>query len=395
MLCPECGRDAGSASRLLRTRRRPARALAGLALLAPAYAAYVAPWAMTRGWWNSVPTPVLIVVLQFYDSAGETVFQNVESRLGAPGAAVSDWERLLVARHCGKMLRDSAPPGPAAGPVPDRPPVNLSAEEQAELGAMAAASSAPLMPLGGSSPRRRALAMLDRLGPHVRPAVPALVRLLEDPDHASVMHAARILGKSGESRAAIDALSRMLSSENYHFRAGAAQAIGDIGPPAASAIPALDAAVSRAKESIGGIGVSALVRIGPRSVPALTGLLEDPRPSVRYIAADALKKLGRDAGTPEVLRALARVRESDEIATVRLCAAIAAGTIGGARATELLTDALSDPYAMVRYWAAKHLRSIGPGAASALPALRRTLEASEEEYLREAIEAAIGAIEGS
>lgn len=395
--CPECGRSAKSASRLLRTRRRPLRAAAGLLMLLAAYLVYLTPRAIAGGWWTAVPTPVLVLALQFYnDEAAERVFASVQARMLTPGANVSAWEKLLVARHCARMLRDTGPAAPIL-PAPAAAPIGLTPEEQAELNAIAAQPGTFGGGLSNASPRYQALAMLKELGPHIRPAVPALTALLDDTDSYSVLEATHLLGRASGSRASIAALTRQMASPLYHYRSAAARALGEHGPAAASAIPAIYEAVSRPKDSIGNVGVNALTKIGAASTRTLVGLLSDPRPSLRYSAADAMKKLGPRSATPEVLLALGRTRREDPIATVRLGAVIALGSLAEGdpkTAVPLLAEALGDQYAMVRYSAVKSLHALGPDAAAAADALR-TATSSKEEYLSEAAAAALRAVQAA
>jgi HEAT repeat protein len=344
-----------------------------------------------------VPTPVLVLALQFYnDEAAERVFASVQARMLTPGANISAWEKLLVARHCARMLRDTGPAAPIL-PAPAAAPIGLTPEEQAELNAIAAQPGTFGGGLSNASPRYQALAMLKELGPHIRPAVPALTALLDDTDSYSVLEATHLLGRASGSRASIAALTRQMASPLYHYRSAAARALGEHGPAAASAIPAIYEAVSRPKDSIGNVGVNALTKIGAASTRTLVGLLSDPRPSLRYSAADAMKKLGPRSATPEVLLALGRTRREDPIATVRLGAVIALGSLAEGdpkTAVPLLAEALGDQYAMVRYSAVKSLHALGPDAAAAADALR-TATSSKEEYLSEAAAAALRAVQAA
>lgn len=156
-------------------------------------------------------------------------------------------------------------------------------------------------------------------------------------------------------------------------RAEAARRLGEMGPKAAEAVPALvelladDAVAEDLGEkiwnslSLGGAGVGvdyearrALVKIGQPSVRPLIAALKDTRPRLRWNAALTLGEI-RD---PQAVAPLAEaLRDADPM--VRTWAAKALGDIGDARALDPLLVAMKeDADVNVRQYAVTSLGSL-------------------------------------
>jgi len=109
--------------------------------------------------------------------------------------------------------------------------------------------------------RETAADALARIG---RPAVPALIRALSDPDPELRHQAARALSRMGPSvRDAVPALIRALKDPDPLVRRSAARALGQVGPDAAIAIPALVEAM-RSKDDT---ETNVATDLGPGSTP--------------------------------------------------------------------------------------------------------------------------------
>ena len=167
--------------------------------------------------------------------------------------------------------------------------------------------------------------------------------------------------------------------------------------------------------------MAALVAMGDRAVPALTGALEDEDSFVRTNAASLLGRAGPAAAA--AVPALARVLENDRHTVVLYRVAAALGNIGeaargsipqlieilkdgnwfvyetarhgltsfGELAVPALIDLLQDPDPDYHWSAADVLGDIGPAAEAAVPALARALEDSDED-VRSAAASALGNI---
>jgi HEAT repeat protein len=170
-----------------------------------------------------------------------------------------------------------------------------------------------------------------RIDPPNKPAFAQLVRLLDD-GRGGVQQAALALGQLGPAaRAAVPALGRALLHQYVYVRANAAEALGRIG--------------------------------GSEVVPLLVFAMRDPDAMVRYDAAESLGKLGAEAApaVPDLIKIL---RGNDaHIFPVRLAAAAALGAIGpaAAGATEALKRASRDKDDRLREAAAEALKKVRAG----------------------------------
>jgi HEAT repeat protein len=204
--------------------------------------------------------------------------------------------------------------------------------------------------------RRRLVALLSGLSPDPRAAVPALIRVLQDPDESDevsmegrvssyegpAQQAAEALGRiapgtpaAGE---AISALAQVVRSGPPPRRAAAAEALARFGPAAASTVPALIGFLREtlsAKEATdaGDAAATALGRIAPgipeapSAVTALTDALKSGSASTRGGALRALGSFGPAAAT-----AIAPVREiekNDPTPNIREAAADTLKAIAG------------------------------------------------------------------
>jgi HEAT repeat protein len=110
------------------------------------------------------------------------------------------------------------------------------------------------------------------------------------------MDATAALGDIGpEAKAAIPALIKALGDQDVHVRILAANTLGDIGSEANEAVPALIKAPGDPEVLVRRHTAGALSRIGPEAkeaLPELERLAEkDPDQSVRQSASEALKKI--------------------------------------------------------------------------------------------------------
>jgi HEAT repeat protein len=170
--------------------------------------------------------------------------------------------------------------------------------------------SSPSLPPG----ERKRHEIYEQLHDMGSECIPALVRGLRDPDANMRRNVALAFGVLGggwwqfevgptriPTRAALPALIMALQDSDQDVRALSAQAIGDIGPEAATAVPSLVNLLS--KDSYSRISVFiALHDIGPAArgaLPALKPYLSDPDADVRKMAARAVAGIeGSSASDP-------------------------------------------------------------------------------------------------
>lgn len=207
-----------------------------------------------------------------------------------------------------------------------------------------------------------------------RLAIPAMLRALGSDEEEVRVYGAVGIGLAGGdvAKQCIPALLQALEDPSVKVRMAATAALGEMGPAAVDAIPALEKAV---KTNI--VAVKALGRIaGVRAMKSLEIALKNGQDvMVVQTAAEVLGEIGKPA--VEVLISALRHRSPD----VRRSAAEALGAIKDTRALRPLTSALKDADWSVRLRAANALGEIGN--ASAVESLEAVL-ADKKANVRQA-----------
>jgi HEAT repeat protein len=289
----------------------------------------------------------------------------------------------------------------------------LSALEN--IGKDSAPALLPLLKDGNPMTRSRAAKALSGSRRLVEPAVPDLLKALDDPYWPVRAAAAYALALArSDAPSVIGPLSKCLKDPAGWVRRAAAYALGHLGPKAKQAIPALQTALADEDSTVALEAAGALLKmgvnpkepvtlcvrlvqsddaygrgqvqavlklLGPKdaeSAPALRPLLNHEEVAVRLIAAEALAQFGPDearAVVPSVLEWI-RDREHGEKALDLL------GRMGPAAA-----GAVPDLVEWLQHeknvsliagdspvWEiCRVLRSVGPGAKAAVPALNELL----------------------
>jgi len=182
--------------------------------------------------------------------------------------------------------------------------------------------------------RAKAAAIIARIDPPAKAAVPALIEALgdESPDTRSeLLFALAAIGPAAEE--AVPAITKALGDSEEDVRYAACFALGKIGPAAMPAKAELQAKLAGDDRFLCMASAWALARIhpecsdtAPKSVPVLIEALGEPDAMTRLHAAESLRCLGplaKDAGA-----ALKKALEDDN-AVVRETAAEALKAIGG------------------------------------------------------------------
>jgi HEAT repeat protein len=194
------------------------------------------------------------------------------------------------------------------------------------------------------------------------------------------LEAAYKLGQLGPSaRRAVPALIDALEADaDQRVRLASATALGRIGAAASAAVPSLVEAVKTGNHDLASASARSLGNIGPQSraaVPILTRAMSSGFTSVRYNAAYALGAIGPAAkdAEPALLTELTSVTPY-----IRATSAEALWRIDKhPTAIPALLEQLRDPQCTDRGEAAEALGRLGPDAAAAVPALLDALKDSQ------------------
>jgi HEAT repeat protein len=263
--------------------------------------------------------------------------------------------------------------------------------------------------------RSRTVENMGDFGPAAKDAVPQLAELSRRPGHerfAAAVALARITGDVGAAlevvlpaldgdavgwdwavRAlaplgpaaapAVPHLLRRLDDEDVQVRDAAIEGLGRIGPPARTAVPALLAVLSGEPEWLHSSAIWALLQIGAEVRTALGALPEhyfsEKGGDGSWAAAETQRKhLEEMADNPLVVRTLTDAL-SDEDEPTRLRAALLLVRMGNevAAAVPVLAEAAStDPFddlIALRVRAAEVLGNLGPAARGVRPVLKAAL----------------------
>jgi HEAT repeat protein len=250
--------------------------------------------------------------------------------------------------------------------------------------------------------RMLAAERLEQLGPLARPAIDALIEVLEDPwplqapqappqfgGYAGISvyhgpnHSVRIaavkallaIGPPGEEALVRDGIPRLvagLQTDNLDVRWHTALALARMGPRALPAAPHL---VRQLRTSYGKAFSEALSAIGPEVVPMLAPLLEDSNEEVRSVALGVISDLGPGAqADSNRVRIVLRTSK-------RSTRAFAAGVLARIAPDDPTTvEALQDAVKYDACWAAiEALGRLGPRARLAVPVLEALLGTENEQ----------------
>jgi HEAT repeat protein len=243
-----------------------------------------------------------------------------------------------------------------------------------------------LKALDGEASRARALFDLREMGIDAGPAVPRLMRLLDDLDEHTRAAAVDALGAIGTD--ATDAIPKLVEfldeGELPRFSTSlleaysaigirASMALGQMGP---DAVAPLERALTDESCAARSNAACALQEIGPAAkvaVPSLVRLLKDPDELVRERAIWALRDIRPDPG--ETTAALVECL-NDANFNIRVAATNTLGTIRPMTpaALEGLLRALHDKEGNVQHEAAEVLGRLGDDARPAIPALTELLK---------------------
>jgi HEAT repeat protein len=249
---------------------------------------------------------------------------------------------------------------------------NGAAEALGVVGARARASAPRLRELlrdPNEYTRSHAAIALSQMGQHVTEATSVLVKdfsvlRYEDEKWKALEIAA------GSDVTVVPSLVKALTDKDNDEvdKSHAVEVLGNIGPGAEEAVPAL-AAVAMTDDDLRDEAADALAKIGPAGLPALLEMARSEQEHFRVIAYSAMGKAGRvDEKLIEVLSSAA-AEDPEEFG--RAVAVTALGELAPLtkKTAPVVIKALGDSSEYVRAAAVSALAGFGPDAVAATPAV--------------------------
>jgi HEAT repeat protein len=191
-------------------------------------------------------------------------------------------------------------------------------------------------------------------------------------------------GREVAGRQVLVLVKSLKESQDWNARIRTAHAIGELGPGAATAVPALVESLGWPLPSgvpateghdLGVFAVQALVNIGDAAVPDLVQALKDESPARRRLAADALGQIAAMRTQPTSV--ISALTEALQDASARQAAARALARIdsrNGPVVAPILIEGLRDRDVKVAKYSASALGEIGAVTPAVVPALGRALD---------------------
>ncbi len=228
------------------------------------------------------------------------------------------------------------------------------------------------------SKRISAVKKLTELGPQARESIPTLTKILDRQGDDQVGElAARAVIAIGPDSVSVPLLREILSKRNEKYYI--AEALGELGPAAAPAVPELTHLLGSNSYPVRRAGALALGKIGPDALDALPQLiqaLDDPQEYHGYPGplAQAIANMG-----PQTVPYLITVLETENF-RIREGVAKTLGEIGAdaEAAIPALIEKLSEKEKRPHVYASA-LGKIGP---KGIPALLNIIEHSNEDAIR-------------
>ena len=228
---------------------------------------------------------------------------------------------------------------------------------------------------------------MRRLQPDRKLLIPALTQILEDSKPEAAITAMSEIADIGE-QAVPGLVEALLNKQARHW---ATVVLGEIGPKAASAVPALEKLVADEDPEVRMQALIALGQIGSAAepaVPAIIAALKDDEPAVRYGAEFALGKLR----ATEAAGDLEKLTTSTD-PTLKLVATWAIARIHPDDATavrqamEVIADGIRSDDPQLSRIAAQALAEVDASSQAITPAIRAVLDEMDPTVIEHVMEA--------
>ena len=236
------------------------------------------------------------------------------------------------------------------------------------------------------------------IGPSAAQTVPSLVKALESSPHKDVRgRVVKTLGEIGPAaKSAVPALEVRLAKTKGFDRFWVASSIWKITGDVSKSVPVLIELLSDENKYLRSATAITLGEIGPQAVSATSALvlaLRDTCPDVRSEAAEALGRIGPGAKAtlPNLRKAL-----DDHERWVRFEAALAIWRLAGESGPVLeeFEQAMANEEWFVQYAALKRISEMGTSAKTALPQIKEMLE-HDNSFVRKAAAEALKKIKAA
>lgn len=214
--------------------------------------------------------------------------------------------------------------------------------------------------------------------------IASLIEQLKDVDRRVSHDAYKALVEIGEP--AVPELIKALDNESFSVRQYAVFALGKIGEPAEVILPALLRMLNDNSQDVRWASVQRLGKFGqsnPTVIAALADALEDEAGQVRHIAGNSLIDVGKPA-VPSLRKAL-----EHEDREVRMLATYALTQLDEPVSVSLLTETLEYGGVTVRERIAPAIGKMGESARDAVPVLLKVVADGPDQSRRPAVDALI------
>ncbi len=235
--------------------------------------------------------------------------------------------------------------------------------------------------------RREAIEAVHQIGPGPKVSIPLAVKVIEDAEPSVRMRALDALAERGEQ--AVPFLIEAL--ENKEARYWACLVLGEIGPEAKAAVPALTGLVGADDPQVRREATLALAGVGAASAPAVPALVKALGDQIdRVPATYALGKIGQVPDDVEA-KIQENARSADELLSTVSMWALARLHPDDKdlmrRTVRRLAEHLKDEHAEHREAAARALVDLDPDPEIAHSVIKKVMEGASPEVLGAAMDA--------